>query len=355
MAEEFAFQAKTEPPSPRRRERAREEGQFAFSPELNTGVILFAGMGGLLWLAQSLGGGLLAQTRSDLALLPFSDLTTGDAQRLFVDKFFQALSIAGTLIGLLFVATLGVGLAQAGFHVNFDRLAVDWERVAPFQLGRLLSANNMMRGCFLLCKLAAIAVVAWWIMHQRGREILELSDASLAGALAGAWNVILRIALGLAGTLLAIGLADYAYQRWRFERSLYMTKQEMKEELKREEGNPQTRARIRKLQRDNAQRKMFHQVRRASVVVTNPTHLAVALRYDAGTMAAPKVVAKGADLIAKRIAEIARAHGVPVVERKSLAQALYKTVKVDQTIPLGLYLVIAELMAYVYRLKGIAK
>ncbi|HWY87886.1 MAG TPA: EscU/YscU/HrcU family type III secretion system export apparatus switch protein, partial [Gemmataceae bacterium] len=240
-------------------------------------------------------------------------------------------------------------------HINWTRLSVNWERVAPFQLGRLLGWNNLLRGLFLLFKIGAIGVVAWWIIGQRGHEITRLDGASLAGALARSWSLIMRIALGLAGTLLAIGLADYGYQRWRFERSLYMTKEEMKEEIKREEGNPQTKARIRKLQRENAQRKMFHQVRKATVIVTNPTHLAVALRYEAGAMAAPRVIAKGADHVARRIVTIAREHGVPVVERKTLAQALYKTVKIDQAIPLGLYLVIAELMAYVYRLKGVVQ
>jgi flagellar biosynthesis protein FlhB len=353
MADDFDFQQKTEPPSPRRRERAAEEGQFAHSSELNTGVVLFVGVGGLLLLAQALGGGLLAQTRWDLALLPSSDFTAVEVQRLLIDKFGQALSIGGMFVGLLFVATLGVGIAQVGFNLNFDRMAMNWEHVFPFQFGRLLGWDKVMRGLFLLCKIAAIGVVAYWIMRQRGSEITHLNDAGLGGTLAGAWNITIRIALGLAGTLLVIGVADYAYQRWRFEKSLFMTKQEVKEEIKREEGNPQIKARIRKLQRDNAQRKMFHNVPKATVVVTNPTHFAVALQYEAG-MAAPKVVAKGADHVALRIIAIARKHGVPVVERRSLAQALFKTVKVDQAIPLGLYVVIAELMAYVYRLKGVS-
>jgi flagellar biosynthesis protein FlhB len=352
MADDFELQTKTEPPSPRRRERAAEEGQFAFSSELNTGVVLFVGTLGLLGLAHTLGGGLLDQTRFDLSLLPPAELTTGAVQQLFIAKFNQALASAGILIGLLFVATLVVGVAQVGFNFNFTRLAINWERVMPFHGGRIFSANNVMRGVFLLCKIAAIAVVAWWILRQRGDEISQLNGASLAGSMTSAWHLIIRIALGLAGTLLVIGVADYAFQRWRFEQTLYMSRQELKEEHKREEGNPQTKARIRKLQRENAQRKMFHQVQRATVVVTNPTHLAVALQYESGAMAAPKVVAKGADHVAKRIVMIARAHGVPVVERKSLAQALYKTVKLDQAIPFGLYVVIAELMAYVYRLKG---
>ena len=352
MAEDFQLQAKTEPPSPRRRERAAEEGQFAFSPELNTGVVLFAGTLGLLGLAHTLGGSLLAQTRFDLSLRPPAELTTGVVERMFYAKCSEALAGAGMLIGLIFVATLVVGIAQVGFNFNFARLAINWERIAPFNGGRIFSVNNVMRGAFLLCKIAAIAVVAWWIMRRRGEEITGLNDGRLAGALAGAWQLIIRIAVALAGTLLVIGFADYIFQRWRFEQTLYMSKQELKEEFKREEGNPQVKARVRKLQKENAQRKMFRQVRKAAIIVTNPTHLAVALQYESGAMAAPKVVAKGADYVAKRIVAIAREHGVPVVERKSLAQALYKTVKLDQPIPIGLYVVVAELMAYVYRLKG---
>jgi flagellar biosynthetic protein FlhB len=355
MADDFDLQSKTEPPSPRRRERAYEEGQAAVSPELNSGVVLFIGTLGLLLLARTIGGGLLAQTRFDLAILPYSDLTGADVQRLFVAKFWQALGGVGLLLGLLFSATLAVGVGQVGLHFNVARVAVNWERIVPFQLQRLLSWNNLARGLFLFAKVGVVAAAAWWVLGPRAREITNLDDGSLVGALAGAWDVIIRAALIMAGALLVIGVADYALQRWRFERSLYMSKQEMKEEIKREEGNPQIKARVRKLQRETARRKMFHQVQRATVVVTNPTHLAVALRYESGTMAAPKVVAKGADYIAQRIVAIARRHGVPVVERKTLAQALYKAVKVDQTIPLNLYVVIAELMAYVYRLKGMVR
>jgi flagellar biosynthetic protein FlhB len=354
MAEEneVDFESRTEPPSPRRRERAQEEGQFAFSAELNSGIVLFIGMGGLLWLAHALGGGLLAQTRLDLAGLPFSELTAADVQQLCAGKFGQALAIAGSLIGVMFAAALAVNVAQVGFNFNFTKLALDWDRVMPYHFDRLYGWDKVMRALLLFCKIAAVGVAAWWVVRQQGHAIVHMSDTSLGAAMASAWGLVVRIALALAGTLLVIGVTDYAYQLWQFERSLYMTKQELKDERKREDGDPQIKARIRKMQREIAKRKMFQQVPKATVVVTNPTHYAVALLYEAGKMSAPKVTAKGADHVARRIAQIARASGVPVLERKSLAQALYKTVKVDQDVPIGLYLVVAELMAFVYRLKN---
>jgi flagellar biosynthetic protein FlhB len=353
MAEERLHdqESRTEPPSPRRREQAAERGQFAHSPDLVSGLVLFVGVAALLYLAHTLGNGLLTQTRIDLGHLPWANLTIADAQRLFISKSLHALSICGLLVGLLFAATLTVNVAQVGFHFNFERLAFDWDRIGLHHLERLISWAKSVRGIVLLLKITAIAAVAWWILSRRGAEIAHVNEQSLAATLANGWAVAIEIVLSLAGALLLIGVIDYGWQRWQFERSLYMTRQELKEELKQEEGNPQVRARIRKLQREIARRKMFQRVASSTVIVTNPTHLAIALLYETG-MAAPKVIAKGADHVARRIVMIARRNGVPVVEKKTLAQALYKTVKVDQEIPLGLYYVVAELMAYVYQLKG---
>jgi flagellar biosynthetic protein FlhB len=164
--------------------------------------------------------------------------------------------------------------------------------------------------------------------------------------------MVLRLALAIAGALLLLGVGDYLFQLWRHEQLLRMSRQQLKEETKREEGDPQTKARIRRLQREAARKKMFHEVKSATVVVTNPTHLAVALRYDRGAMGAPKVVAKGAGHVAKRIAELARRHNVPVLERKTLAQALFRTVKLNQEIPMAIYHAVAEVLATVYRGRG---
>jgi flagellar biosynthetic protein FlhB len=356
MADESEFDQRTEPATPRRREEAAEQGQFALSTELNTGIIMIVGAGGLAFLATSLGNALLWQTRIDLAGAAAFDFSVERVRHQLGSLFGNGLAVIGLLLGLLFAAAIAVNVAQVGFRVNPGRLSLDWNRVSPLHFNRFLSWSKMVRGLILLLKLLAVALVAWWILRHRGSELAHLGDANLASAVARSWVFVLRMTIGLAATLLVIGIIDYVWQRWQFERSIRMTKQELKEEFKRDEGDPQIKARMRKLQRDNAQRRMFRDVPEATVIVTNPTHLAVALRYEAGKMTAPKVVAKGRGFVAQRIIRLARRYNVPVIERKPLAQALFKTVKIGREIPLGLYLVVAELLAHVYRLKtGTAK
>jgi flagellar biosynthetic protein FlhB len=166
------------------------------------------------------------------------------------------------------------------------------------------------------------------------------------------WALVLRLAVYLAAAVAGVAVLDYAHQRRRFERSLRMTKQEIKDEMKQEEGDPQLKARIRQIGRDRARRKMLGEVPKATVVVTNPTHFAVALRYDASKDAAPVVVAKGTALIARRIAELAHRHAVPVLERPALAKAIYVGVKEGQPIPAPLFRAMAEVLAFVYKLRG---
>jgi flagellar biosynthetic protein FlhB len=347
------FESKTEAPTPRRREQAAEEGRFAFSTELTTGFVLFSGMAGLFFFGPRLGDDLLNQTRMGLIDIGQRDLSQELVGHIFTSMFARLLAIAGMLVGLLFGASIVANVAQAGLRLSTDKLTFDWSKAMPSQWSRLFSWSKLTVALIMILKIIAVGAVAWWILRHRGGEILQFGDQHLATTLARSWSLILRLAISLAGALLVIGFADYAYQRWQFERSLYMTKQEVKEEHKREEGDPQIKARIRRMQRETAQRKMFQEVPKATVVVTNPTHLAVALRYDPKTMVAPKVIAKGAGFIAKRIVAIARENGVPVLERKPVARMLYKTVKVDRDIPFGLYFIVAEVLAHVYRLKGI--
>jgi flagellar biosynthetic protein FlhB len=189
-------------------------------------------------------------------------------------------------------------------------------------------------------------------MVARIPSALWQPQENLASSISGAWRIVLQLGLAVAATLVALGTIDYGWQRWQLEQSLRMSRPEVKEEMKREQGNPQVKLRVRKLQREAAQKRMLKDVARATVVITNPTHLAVALRYDRYTMAAPRVVAKGAGVVAERIVERARRHAVVVLERKPLAQALFKAVKVGQEIPVALYQAVAEVLAFVFKLRS---
>jgi flagellar biosynthetic protein FlhB len=353
MAEEHDFESRTEAPTQRRRDEARDAGRVAFSAELSMGVVLLVGVLGLALSARGVGTALVAEVQLDLVGGMVRDLTPALAEQLVGGVLGRGLQAAGIILGLLLAAACAVGLAQAGFRLTPTLMTLNFARLSPFkEEGRLMSWSKLTRMLLMLLKLGAVGGVAYWFLRARADDITRFGEAGLGAWVGMSWDIVVKLALSVVGLLTLLGVADYAYQFWRHERSLRMTRQELKEDLKREEGDPQIKARIRKLQREAAQKRMFQEVKTATVVVTNPTHLAIALRYDRGTMAAPRVVAKGAGFVAKRIAEIARRHAVPVLERQSLARALFKQVKLNQPIPAALYLIVAELLAFVYRLRG---
>jgi flagellar biosynthetic protein FlhB len=302
VAEEFA-QNKTEAPTQRRREEARQQGRFAYSTELSAGLLLLGAVAALWLGARALGGGLLDELKTDLRGLRAMDLTSEHAASLLTGLLGRALELIGAFLGLLFLIALGSGFLQAGFAVTPQLLGPRWEKLSPVGgLTRMFSLSSLFRGAIAAVKIGVIALIAYWMLEGKGTHIAAVGTCSLATAAAQGWDMALKLALAIAAALLFIGLADYCLQRWRHEQSLWMTREEMKEEIKREEVDPMIRARVRKLQRERARQQMLHDVPRATVVVTNPTHLAIALRYERGKMAAPKVVAKGAGFVAMRSA-----------------------------------------------------
>jgi flagellar biosynthetic protein FlhB len=347
------FQSKTEAPTQRHREDARRQGQVAYSSELAAGALLLAGVLGLWLGGKELGGGFREATKQNLSQLNVKDFGFDTAQEALTGLFSQGVRLLGPLFALLFAVALGIGLVQVGFHVLPELLSPNWERLSPATgWDRLFSRASIMRGLATALKVGVVAAVAIGMLRGRVVQISTLGENSLTTATSLAWDMALRLALAIAAGLMIVGVVDYGFQRWRLEQSLRMTRQELKDELKREEGDPQLRARIRKMQREMSRRRMMQDVPRASVVITNPTHLAVALHYERGAMPAPRVVAKGAGYVALQIVDLARRHAVPVVERQPIAQALYKAVAVGQNIPGALFVAVAEVLAYVYRLRG---
>ncbi|MGE3401573.1 MAG: flagellar biosynthesis protein FlhB [Vicinamibacterales bacterium] len=348
-------QDRTEEPTAKRLKDAREKGQVARSRDLGTAAALLAATLAMEWFGARLIGGLSDRLAGDLARFgdnPLGVLTEGDLTQLLLGGgillalLVTPIALAAALVGA------GVQAFQGGFSFAPAAMELKWTRLNPaegFKRFKLTESGADTLKTFIA--VAAIVFVGWQPLRAAvvdGGRLAWLAPADVGRA---AWqatdSLLWRVALALG----LVGLADYGLQRYRLLSSLRMTKQEIKDEFRQTEGSPEIKARIRRLQRTMAQRRMLSDVPKATVVVTNPTHFAVALEYRRGAMAAPLVLAKGSDHMAARIRERARQHGIPIVENKPLAQALYKTADVGDAIPAALFSAVAEVLAQLIRLK----
>lgn len=351
MAQEFDNSQKTEDPSQRRLQRARDEGQVAQSREINTWFMLATSGVLVLFLAPSiartLGRALSAFVDPQRFLAPQGILWDAVAADLREVALALALPFA-----LLMVAAAAGTLVQIGFVFATDKLGFDLSRISPAKgFERLFSLRALIETLKSLAKMVLVAAVAGTMLRgEIGRlPFMGLTALDMPGEIE---RLVLKLLLGILMVLTVLAGADYAYQRLHMLRSLRMTRREVKEEHKQSEGDPLIKARLRQIRMERARRRMMAAVPGASVVITNPTHFAVALKYEMGEAGAPRVVAKGADLIAQRIRTVAEENGVPLVENPPLARALYAGVELDREIPPEHYKAVAEIIGYVFRLKG---
>jgi flagellar biosynthetic protein FlhB len=352
MAED-SFQEKTEPASDRKREEARRKGKIARSVELNSALVLLFGL-----LILYVGGSTLASGMAEIARSAFMRSGTMPVN---VENLHAMMSGGMVRLGLLMapviLGIMVVGLAssylQVGFVYSPEVLRPTFDKINPMQGIKkiLVSRRSLMELAKSMIKVTIVGIVAYFGIKDVIAEapILVESDPSAVMGYLSSSAYSLGVKTGMAFLVLAV--VDYFYQRFEHEKELRMSKEEVKEETKSTEGDPMVKGRIRTIQRRIAYRRMMQDVPKADVIVTNPTHLAVALKYDADDMRAPRVVAKGADFIALKIREIAAAHDVPIVEDKPLAQALYRSVEIGQEIPEKMFQAVAQLLAYIYRLK----
>jgi len=351
MAEDSDLE-KTEPASPRRLEQAREEGQVPQSRELSAFFVLMAGAGTLwvtgYWLAQRIGGAVSRGLTFDRD----EAFDTAALPALLLHQAGEALATLGPLLLILVVAALAGPFMLGGLNFSSKALTPDWTRLDPLKgFGRMLSMQSvgeLVKG--ILKALLVGSVVVWVVLHEKD-HIFALMGQPLEAGLQSMGRTILFSTLVIVGSMFLIVAADVPFQLWQYYKKLRMTKEEVRKEMKELEGDPQLKARIRSQQREIARRRMMAAVPKAQVVVTNPTHFAVALAYDE-KMPAPRVVAKGRGVIAQRIRDIAQEHGVPLLEAPPLARALYAHTEIDDIIPAALYRAVAEVMAYVYQLNA---
>ena len=341
------FDEKTEQATPRRRQKAREEGKVPRSRDLSSisaigGILLIFMFGGSFFMKS-----IMKTTSRFLSLQygtdPFAVLRNASIETMLLMMPFLG---AALVLGVSASVFQG-GVVMKPFELKFDG-------INPLSgLKRIFSVTGLVESLKSFAKFFIGGYLLYRIMKNDIFLLPSLMDMSIGSLARTSGALITKAALYGFLVFFVFGLIDYILQRWQFERSIRMSTEEIKEESKESEGNPMIKSRIKGIQREMARRRMMQEVPKATVIITNPTHLAVALQYDGKTMAAPKVVAKGADLIAGRIREMARKHSIPIVEDKPLARLLFK-LEIDAVIPEDLYRAVARILAYIQRLRGVA-
>jgi len=343
---------RTEQPTGKRREEARRQGQVAKSADLTAALLLLGALGVQSMSGASIVSESVAVLRRGFVGMPSGDLTPDLALTLFRDAAVTLVRLVWPLVALPAAVAVAAQLVQTRFVLAPGALRPQWSRVSPLQgLARLLGARGVVDLAKAVLKLVLVGAVAVATLRADWSALMRAGLGGVETAFGTVGAVVFRLWLGIGVSYLALAALDYGWQWWQHEKSLRMTREELRQETKETEGSPQLRSRIRALHRQRATRQLTEQVKKADVVVRNPTHVAVALRYESGTMGAPRVVAKGAEALARRIIAIAVAHGVPVVENRPLARTLFRLVKEGREIPQDLYRAVAEVLAYVYALR----
>lgn len=353
MAEENDnSQEKTEEATPRRIEKSREDGQTARSKELATMAVLLAGAGGLLMFGAGLGASLENIMRENFALEREMVFDTRAMSLLLLDSAWEAAVALMPLMIVLFVAAILGPIGIGGILFSGKAIAPKLNRMDPFKgLGRMFSIRSLIELVKAVAKVALVMIIAILILDLRTEDLLSIAEEPAIPAMEHVlWTLGWSFFL-LSCATIVIAVIDVPFQIHDHQKKLRMTKQEVKDEFKDSEGKPEVKSRIRQLQREMSQRRMMQDVPGADVVITNPTHYAVALKYDQNTMAAPVVVAKGGDEVAFKIMEIAREHKVDVLRTPPLTRAVYHNTDIGGEIPDGLYMAIAQVLAYLFQLR----
>jgi flagellar biosynthesis protein FlhB len=353
VAEETEDAQKTEEPTPRRLEEARRKGQVASSREVNHWFIILAGAISFMALAPGMSKGVVR------ALSPFvtePDLIAtgpGGLGTALKGMLGEVLLAVLPIIAILVAAAILAGVIQTGLVFSAERIKPELSKISIANgVKRLFSLKSIAEFVKSVLKLIIVGSVVAVLFIPIFGKLTSVTTMSAVAAMSLLQSLAVRLFIGVLSVMSVIAIIDFLYQRFEFMKSMRMSRQEIRDELKQTEGDPQVRARLRQIRTERARRRMMAAVPEADVVITNPTHFAVALKYEPKEMAAPRVVAKGADLVAERIRELAREHDIPLVENPPLARALFASVDLEQEIPAEHYKAVAEIISYVFRMKG---
>ena len=351
MAEDTS-QEKTEEPTERRIEESRKKGQVARSKELNILLSLMATAIGMIFLGQFLIADLFELMISGLAFEPIRLTSSDQMFEVIREQMGLGLAAIMPILGLLLVSAFLGPIAMGGAVFSVDSLAPKLEKLSPIKgIGRMFGIQSLMELIKALCKFLLVAGVAIIIIYYSMPDLIGLGFMTVVSATANAGDLLLWSFIGFSAVLILVAAIDVPFQLWNHKKQLKMTLQEIKDEMKESEGRPEVKSQIRRMQRQLSESRMMDAVPTADVVITNPTHYAVALKYDQDGNGAPRVVAKGKDFMAKRIREVAVEHDIPLFEAPPLARALHGMVEIGQEIPGDLYKAVAQVLAYIFQLK----
>jgi flagellar biosynthetic protein FlhB len=342
---------RTEQPTQKKLEKAREKGQVPQSQELTSIVTLLALIMIVALMAPSLLKWSITQARHGMSCETTVFTDSMSFWNFTKAKIVDSILIVCPILAALFAGSVLAGAAIGGLNFAPEAVSLKFSHINPVTgFSKLVNARSMVKLLASIFKLLFVSFIVWFYLKSRLDMLANLRWAWSAQILAVTARIILGLLIRIGIALLVIGIADALYQKWKYIQDLKMTRQEVKRERKDIDGSPEVKSRIRRLQMEMSKKRMLQEVPKASVVLVNPTHVAVALRYDE-TMEAPVLVAKGAGEIAEKIREVARAYGVPIIRRPELARTIYSTVKLNSLIPQALYAAVAEVLAMIYRLR----
>jgi flagellar biosynthetic protein FlhB len=351
MAENENGQERSEEATAKRKQDSRDKGEIARSRELNTLLMLFASGGGLLFLGSDLTKDLMQILDSSLTIERANIFDVNAMTALFSEMVFHAIDAVMPLFVLLVIVAILAPMTMGGWSFSLKPLQPDLKKLDPIKgMGKIFSLKGLMELFKALAKFLLVGSMGYFLLQIKVESFINLGNETLQQGISRLGSELIWIFILLSSTLIAVVLVDAPFQLWDHTRKQKMTRQEVKDEMKETDGNPEMKAKVRQTQKEIAQRRMMQEVPKADVVITNPTHYAVALRYDQTRMGAPTIVALGADEIAGHIRRIALANDVPILSAPPLARALFYNGELDAEIPAGLYLAIAQVLAYIYQL-----
>ncbi|MDQ0217060.1 flagellar biosynthesis protein FlhB [Peribacillus cavernae] len=350
---QFFSGEKTEKATPKKRQDARKKGQAAKSQDVNTAVVLLA-----VFMLFIVAGPFMKETIIGLFTESFQEsmlttLTEENVQSIFMKMLKESAIILAPVFGVALLAGIAANFMQIGFMFSTEAIQFKLEKIDPIKgFKRIFSLRAIVELLKSILKIALVGLVAFFVIWQRMDDIMTLSQTSAAAAMAVLADITVDVGLYASAVLLFLALLDFLYQKYDFEKTIRMSKQDIKDEYKNIEGDPLIKSKIKQKQREMAMQRMMQEVPRADVVITNPTHYAIALKYDEQKLDAPYVIAKGVDFVAQKIKYVAKENDIVMMENRQLARALYGQTEIGQAIPEEFFKAVAEILAFVYKTKG---